>query len=305
VRAFLEQRNALNHSGKVFSCDLKPEYASACHVSERAFHLPAANSPNYIEELLSLCETFQIGLVVPTIDTELLPLAYNSRRMLEGGTRVSIPDVSLVEQSRDKTLTGGIFNTMGIRYPHIYGDELVTFPAFAKPVSGSSSKGITLIHSESDLASVRSLGSQMMISEYVGSPFIEYTLDSYFDLLGKLICVVPRLRIETRTGEVSKSITRRNSFYNRIVSAIARLQGFRGCVTIQVFFNPETEELIGLEINPRFGGGFPLSYAAGANFPGWLISEVFHQKTLHFFDSWKADLLMLRYDAAVFVENVD
>lgn len=70
-----------------------------------------------------------------------------------------------------------------------------------------------------------------------------------------------------------------------------------------IFFNPNTKRIIGIEINPRFGGGYPLSYLAGANYPKYLIEEYLLGKEILFFDEWEANLLMLRYDDEVLVSN--
>ena len=59
------------------------------------------------------------------------------------------------------------------------------------------------------------------------------------------------------------------------------------CDTIQVFGNPITEEVFGLEINPRFGGGYPLAAEAGARYGEWLIREYIHDEDIRFFESWK------------------
>lgn len=74
-----------------------------------------------------------------------------------------------------------------------------------------------------------------------------------------------------------------------------------GCICLQVFYNPETEDVVGIEINPRFGGGYPQSYAAGANFPELLIREYFGKEKIEYFEDWKDNLIMLRYDDAIFV----
>ena len=59
--------------------------------------------------------------------------------------------------------------------------------------------------------------------------------------------------------------------------------------------------MVGIEINPRFGGGYPLSYNAGGNFPELLIREYFLNEAIEYFDNWKDDMLMLRYDDAVYI----
>ena len=72
----------------------------------------------------------------------------------------------------------------------------------------------------------------------------------------------------------------------------SKLEGFRGCITIQCFMHKKTEDVIGIEINPRFGGGFPVSYLAGANFPKWIIEEYLFNKQLDYFDDWEENLLI-------------
>jgi carbamoyl-phosphate synthase large subunit len=91
------------------------------------------------------------------------------------------------------------------------------------------------------------------------------------DFRGQTRCIVPRLRIDTRAGEVSKAVTVKAplliEWAQKVVSA---LPGAVGCITVQCFKQPNGEVKF-IEINPRFGGGFPLSAEAGANYPLWII----------------------------------
>ena len=66
-----------------------------------------------------------------------------------------------------------------------------------------------------------------------------------------------------------------------------------------------TEELKGIEINPRFGGGYPLSYLAGGNFPKWIIQEYIYNEKLDYYHDWEDNLLMLRYDDEVLVHGYE
>jgi carbamoyl-phosphate synthase large subunit len=91
--------------------------------------------------------------------------------------------------------------------------------------------------------------------------------------------------------------------YEYLLEKLTKIDGARGCLTVQLFAHPNAQRYAALEINPRFGGGFPLSYAAGANYPGWLIDEYMLQQEIIFFDGWASDLMMLRYDAHVLVSN--
>lgn len=118
-------------------------------------------------------------------------------------------------------------------------------------------------------------------------------------------CVVPRKRIFIRAGEINKGVTKKNRIVKEFMEKLSFLEGAVGCLTIQIFFHKENEKILGIEINPRFGGGYPLSYLAGANYPLWLIKEYLLNQNINVFDDWKDNLLMLRYDAEVLVDSYE
>ena len=81
---------------------------------------------------------------------------------------------------------------------------------------------------------------------------------------------------------------------------LSYIEGCEGCICCQIFYDGD-KDVVGIEINPRFGGGYPLSYAAGANYPEFLIREYMLGEKLDYSSSWTDNLLMLRYDDACFV----
>jgi carbamoyl-phosphate synthase large subunit len=80
-----------------------------------------------------------------------------------------------------------------------------------------------------------------------------------------------------------------------------RLPGAYGVVNVQMF-QAEDGRLAVVEINARFGGGFPLSAKAGADYPRWIIEELIGARSTARADAWQAGLGMLRYDAEVFLD---
>ncbi len=121
------------------------------------------------------------------------------------------------------------------------------------------------------------------------------------DFPGKVRCVVPRLRIETRAGEISKGITVKNPLLIAAGKTVVEaLPGAVGCITVQCFLTPD-DQIKFIEINPRFGGGFPLSFEAGADFPRWIIEMMLGREADISIDGWKDGVVMLRYDDAIFV----
>ena len=91
--------------------------------------------------------------------------------------------------------------------------------------------------------------------------------------------------------------------YEYLLNKLPNLIGARGCITLQMLVCEKEDSFKAIEINPRFGGGYPLSYSAGANYPQMLIREYLLNEPVDFFDSWEKNLLMLRYDAKILLND--
>jgi carbamoyl-phosphate synthase large subunit len=301
LRAFQAEAKARGIGGGVFATDMNPCISAACRVADRAFRMPRVTDEGYLDELLKLCEEQRVGLVVPTIDTELMALAGAKARFADSGIQLVISDEALVRTCRDKRRTAELFASLDIDTPALMDPANLTFPCFSKPYDGSRSVGAKRLALPSDLTDSMRSDPKLIFMEYMDSTYDEFTVDAYFDRNGTLKCLVPRRRLEVRDGEVSKGVTRRGHVYDYLRDRLKKIQGARGCLTVQLFVSSDGRRYAALEVNPRFGGGYPLSYAAGANFPGWLLDEYLFGAALPFFEGWKQDLMMLRYDAQVLV----
>ncbi|MDC3234752.1 ATP-grasp domain-containing protein [Candidatus Puniceispirillum sp.] len=299
VKEFKEIRSKLIPQCEILATDLNAKYSAACLVADRYFESPLVTDPLYPEYLIGLCKKNNISLIIPTIDTELAILANIKNSLIQKGIHVVSCSTEFVNLCRDKRKTANLFNSLGIYYPKIYETEHITFPAFCKPYDGSGSVGTKLIQSPTDLTSDLLKNPKNMFMEYVGKDFKEFTCDAYFDKDSSLKCLVPRERLEVRAGEVSKGVTRKNFVYEYLIQRLRKLPGAFGCVTLQVFGNPQNGEVKGLEVNPRFGGGYPLTSAAGCSFVELLIREYLLNEEASFCDDWTDGLVMLRYDAKV------
>lgn len=306
VRAFQKELSIINDSSKVYTADFNPEMAPACHVSDGFFKITKVTDPDYISELLKLCISLDIKLIIPTIDTELMVLASNRSTFLKNGIIPIVSSSDFVEKCRDKRLINIFFKQHNISIPHVFEKDRLSFPLFIKPYDGSLSKDTFLVEKPEDLTPYQLSNPKLMFMEYVDpSIFEEYTVDTYYDKNGKLKCAVPRKRIFVRAGEINKGLTRKNEIITAIFENLCFIDGAVGCLTMQFFFNPLTKVILGIEINPRFGGGYPLSYLAGANYPKYLLEEHILGNEIAYTDSWEDNLLMLRYDDEILVRNYE
>lgn len=304
VKAFQKELKNMNNTGKVFTTDLNPELAPACHVADGYFSVPRATDPNYSQTLLDICIENNIKLVIPTIDTELLGLSKARNDFLNRGIFIIISNQEFIEKCRDKRLTNELFLFHDISIPKQYSRNSLEFPCFVKPFDGSLSKGIFIAYEPKCIDHRHLEDERLMFMEYIfPDEYDEFTVDCYYDRSSNLKCIVPRKRIFVRAGEINKGITCRNKIVSELREKIAFLDGALGCITIQLFCHKITEKILGIEINPRFGGGFPLSYFAGANYPLWIIKEYLFGETISDYDDWDDNLLMLRYDAEVLIKK--
>lgn len=303
AQSFQAEVRARGLDSRVLATDLKPHLSAACQVADAAIAAPRVTEPGYIDFLLDTCKAQGVRLVVPTIDTELLLLAAHREAFTAEGIHLIVSDESLVRACRDKRKTAALFGELGIDTPQIYERSAIAYPCFAKPYDGSCSVGAMMVEHADMVSDAMLADERMMFMELIDSSHPEFTVDAYYDRSGSLACMVPRERIEVRGGEVSKGATRRHFVYEYLLPKMRALKGARGCITLQLFAKKETNRFAALEINPRFGGGYPLSYSAGANYPGWLIDEYLLDRQVSFHDKWEADLMMLRYDAKVLIHG--
>ena len=304
VKAFQKELGKLFQGHHVYATDFNPNLSAACNVAYKSFGVSKVNSENYIDELLEICLNNNVGMIIPTIDTELSILSQNKNLFKTYGINIVVSDTEFIDKCRDKFQINDFFIEKNIAIPKPISKFDPTFPIFIKPFDGSLSVDTFLIKSYQELTDAHRLNDRLMFMEYISpNDYDEYTVDMYYNRDSILSCLVPRQRIEIRTGEINKGITRKNKIVDFVKDRLHTIIGARGCLTLQVFLEKEGEKIIGIEINPRFGGGYPLSYLAGANFPKWLIEEYFLENKISFFDEWKSNLLMLRYDAEITIQQ--
>lgn len=302
VKDFQETLKQFFPDGKVYTTDMNPKLAPAAYVSDGCFEVPRCTSEDYIESLQMICLGNGIGMIVPTIDTELAILSANKEIFAKQGITVSVSDYDFVMMCRDKRNTGEFFEKHSIRVPKAIDKYHPTFPLFAKPYDGSLSTNLHYIKNAEELTEEILNDPKLLFMEYIDKAvYKEYTIDMYYGRDHKVKCIVPRERIKIRAGEINKGLTEKEPLTSYLYERLETIEGCIGCICIQVFLNPGTEDVVGIEINPRFGGGYPQTYAAGGNYAENLIREYFLGEDIQYKDDWKDHLLMLRYDDAVYV----
>jgi carbamoyl-phosphate synthase large subunit len=283
--------------GTVFTIDCGLS-APAAFVAGNATQVPRCTDTDFLPSVLRVCAENDIGLLIPTIDTELPVYAAACDVFRQAGTVVSVSSPECVRICCDKVLTHKWLTTNGfptIRQTASTAAADWLFPLIAKPYNGSSSIGLRRLETRLEL---ECLGPGYIVQEIAAGR--EFTINVYVNRSGECVSAVPHWRMEVRAGEVSKGLTVKDPRLVDLGRSVAEaLPGAYGPLNIQCFMDDAGSIKI-IEINARFGGGYLLAHRAGACFTDWLLDEL-EGKPVPRFDDWTDDLAMLRYDEAVFV----
>ena len=306
VNAFKSTAIELGLDVKVFITDLNPYYESpTSQFADKSFKIGFFSETNYVDDLLKICLENDIKIVVPTIDAELKLLALSKNKFNEHGIKIIVSDSKLIAMLGNKFKTNIFFKNLGIKTPKILTKDNLDFPVFLKPVNGSNSKGIYKAENINEIRPCDLDSEEMMILKYLdNSIYDEYTIDLYYDKTSILKCVVPRIRLKVVGGESNQGITKKNYILNFVKEKFNFIEGAIGCLTLQLFSKKsDVMDIYGIEINPRFGGGYPFSYNAGANFPEFILREYVLSKDIKYFEDWKGNCLNLRYENEIVIND--
>mgnify|MGYP006096625829 FL=1 len=305
VKAFKKTSKKLGVNSKIFITDLNPNTAPTSYFADDSFKIGLFSDPNYVNDLLTICLKNKISILIPTLDTELILLAKSKSLFKANCIDIVISDLNLIEILRDKITTNTFFNSLNIKTPVIFNKDNMKFPVFLKPLNGSNSIGIYKAENIKEIKPSDLESNNMMILENIDNTiYDEYTIDLYYDKNSSLKCIVPRIRLKVVGGESNQGITIKNEVLDFVNDRFCYIEGAIGCLTLQVFSNKSKPgDIFGIEINPRFGGGYPFSLNAGANFPEFIIREYLLDEKIDYFDAWKNNCLNIRYENEITIND--
>lgn len=291
LKYFKEQ---LGDAGKIIGADMQLT-APALSVADERVLVPAVYDSHYVEILHQICVDHRVDVLISLNDLELPILAENKPSFEKIGVNVIVSSPEVIDICFDKLRTSEFVTDIGLRTPKTYANldlaiaainagEL-KFPVVIKPRWGSASIGIEFVDNMEDLQIVYELikrktskgilgevsqhdANYILIQEKITGQ--EYGLDIINDLSGRNVAVSVKQKLAMRAGETDKATTVDDPELRHIGKTIGEKLAHIGNLDCDIL------EMNGLyyvlELNPRFGGGFPFSYEAGVNLPKAIIN---------------------------------
>ncbi len=309
----VELMQAFRNAAKRLAVDLTiigteiTKSAPALQFCDKAEIVCRISDERYIPTLLAICEKEKVACLIPTIDTDLLLLAENKERLEAIGTKVLIGRSEKIRLCRDKNYTADYFISLGLKSPlpvnsvEKYKTGEMGFPAFIKPKDGSSSINAYRVDNLEDLKLYAEKIGDYIIQSFISGK--EYTIDIFCDYEGNPVYITPRERMAVRAGEVLKTrITQDDAMIAEMKTLVADFKP-SGQITVQLIQNEETGENCYIEINPRFGGGAPLSIKAGVDSAEAVLRMLNGEKLSYVEKAAKDGAIYCRFDQSVCVNE--
>ena len=296
----------LSEGDKIVATDMQLS-APALQVADIKVQVPAVYDPKYVDITLDICKKYNIDALMSLNDLELPILAENKARFEALGVKVIISDPKVIDICFDKYQTAQWTESIGLNAPKTYvrladvkkalAAGEIAFPLFMKPRWGSGSIGLETIDDMEELdiyhnILMKKIKKTILATASVGDEYImiqekltgkEFGLDVMNDFDGNNVGVSVKQKLAMRAGETDKAITVDIPEVYEIGRKIGENLMHIGNLDVDIMQRANGDYCV-LELNPRFGGGYPFSYEAGVNLPKailqWLKGEIIDLKIL-------------------------
>ncbi len=278
------------------------ELAPALYHADRHAIVPRIDDPGYVDVLRALVELHDVRLIVPLADLDHMVLAESRDRL---GATVLLPSIDAIRRCEDKYLAHVFFEEQGIPTPPTWlPDGLprdLRFPVLVKARRGFGSRHIYRANDPGELDFfVRHTTAESMVQAVCAGE--EFSIDVFCDLDARCLNAIPRTMIESKGGESIKGITLKDWELIEHGRRVAEALRIVGPANIQCF-REASGSLPVTDVNPRFGGGFPLPTAAGSRYPELAIALANGERPEPRLGEFREGVVMTRFFSQVLLTD--
>lgn len=319
-------KEALKGNGQIIAADMNLT-APAMVDADLAIVVPGIYEDHYIEELKKIIVEHRIHAVISLNDLELPILSQNKEGLEALGTKVVISNPDVISIAFDKVKTFNFLQSIGLNTPKTYTNlkealgaiekNELAYPLVVKPRWGSASIGIDFPESTEELqlvfqlqhlklkksilneVSAQDTDNAILIQENLDG--IEYGMDILNDFKGNYVGTFVRKKLNMRSGETDKAVSVVDERFEKIGRTISEKLRHVGNLDCDVFL--AQDKLFVLELNPRFGGGYPFSHEAGINTAAIYIEWLKGNTEIDKFNSYKPGIAFAKCDRMLEIKN--
>lgn len=293
-------RNTPDFNGKIYVSDCCKSASGLFSDNDGAFYLPKPlNDENlYIQELVKLCHKLDVSIVFPVIDPEIDILSRYVDELKRENINVVVSDSRVLGIAYNKLMMNKFLEDNGFNVPKTYTDlesfnkafksSEISFPVILKPIYGSGSAETYKIKSIEQLKGLFHEG--LMIQQLIVGH--EYGCDVLNNLEKEPVRCVVKRKLSMRAGETDKAITVKDKRIQNEAIRLGRCLGHIGNLDSDVL--DDGDKLYFIDLNPRFGGGYPITHSSGVNYLDLIIKMYQGEKISPDFENYNEDVLVMK-----------
>lgn len=244
---------------------------------DKTFRLPDIASDGYVDAVLDLCRAEAVDVILSAFDPDIQRLSGYRQMFINEGITPFLVTREVSEVCFDKARTSRFLTQHSFSHPLTFdtakaaGEAVdaaeLRFPVFVKPRFGFGSSNLFVARTPKELDVFFNYQPDMLIQERLEGD--EFGLDILNDLNGNFVRAVVKRKVLMRSGETDQAEVVWSDPLHDLAMRLARTLGHVGPLDVDVISDGLTHRI--LEMNPRFGGGYPASHMAGADFPSLMI----------------------------------
>jgi carbamoyl-phosphate synthase large subunit len=236
--------------------------------------VPRGDDPGFVQSAFERCLSLGIDVLIPTVDSELKPLAEARSRFSAAGIELLLAPGPALAVTLDKLALAGCCAGR-VRVPRtellaVTEPDSWEYPVIVKPRTGSGSRGISIVKTARELAGLGPLAG-FLVQEYL--PGEEYSIDVLADAGGRVVASVPRVRERVDSGVSVAGRTIHDSELERFGAQVAEAAGITYIANVQARRDRAGRAAL-LEVNPRVPGTLPLTVASGVDMPRMALDSL-------------------------------
>jgi len=320
-------KEIIGDSGNTIAVDTDV-MAPALSEADIAFTVPSLNHPDYLGAISTIITDYAVDLVIPLNDLELMIMSVNREKLEATGAKVVISRPELISTCADKWKTYRFFKDLKIPTVKTFveldevltalNDNAIDFPLILKPRWGYGSVGIQEVATEKELrmayplllsrfekTDMESSGSENLHNGVIiqeKAPGEEYGIDILNDFNGKYHGAYAKKKLSMRSGETDRASSVVHQRFLRMAEKIGNATKHVGIMDCDFFLRDD--EIYFLEMNPRFGGGYPFTHHAGVNIPGMYLQWLRGNSDVSIYDNYISDCLLTKCQRILPVGNI-
>ena len=267
---------------------------------DSAVLMPDIESDVYVDVLLGLCRDEAIQGLLSFFDPDVMALSAHLEDFRTAGVVPILPSEEQARIAFDKLETFRFLTSNGIETPQTFADLPaaiealragdITFPLYVKPRFGYGSRHQFIAADEKQLRTFFGIEEDMLIQEMLRGD--EYNVDMCNDLDGQVLAVVPWRKYLSRMGETEHAVTCEYPELLQLGVELGELLGHTGPLDVDIVVQKGRVSV--LELNLRFGGGYPVSHLAGADFPELIVQMLRGRRPRPQIGNYRRDMVMMK-----------